>query len=269
MRTLVPPAPVPAPERALEPRVREIGRRIAAGQANAGRSRTRVLEDRGMELLSRDPALKAALFRLVDVAPACSGPRDVAAHLASLLGEVERPLAPIRRAAGRPVSGRLAGLAVQRMAKRFIVGEGPQDAVKALRTLWDSGAAASVDLLGEATVTAAEADRYARRCDEALRTLAGALRGWPRREILERDAHGAIPRVNLSVKVTALTARVRAEAPELGIEDAADRLRGLLGALEVVDDHLGPRCRERLGVRAAEPAGRTRDDRDLPVEPHA
>ena len=46
----------------------------------------------------------------------------------------------------------------------------------ALERLWRSGAAASVDLLGEATVTAAEADRYARRCDDALRTLAHAAR---------------------------------------------------------------------------------------------
>jgi len=218
--------------------VRELGRQIAAGQARAGRSRARVLEDRGMELLSRDPALKAALFRLVDVAPACAGPREVAAHLASLLGEVERPLAPVRRAAGRPVSGRLAGLAVQRMARRFIVGESPADAVKALEGLWASGAAASVDLLGEATVTAAEADRYARRCDEALRTLARASQGWPSRPRLERDAHGPIPRVNLSVKVTALTARVRAEAPELGIEDAAHRLRTLLRTANDVGAHL-------------------------------
>ena len=95
MRTLLPPAPGSAPAGSdREQRVRALGRQIAAGQTAAGRGRARALEDRGMELLSRDPALKAALFRLVDVAPACSGPRDVAAHLASLLGEVERPLAP-------------------------------------------------------------------------------------------------------------------------------------------------------------------------------
>src|ERR1700754_1538908 len=95
MTTVAPPAPAPSPAAAdIEPRVRELGRRIAAGQATAGRTRARVLEDRGMELLSRDPQLRAALFRLVDVAPACSGPRELAAHLASLLGEVERPLSP-------------------------------------------------------------------------------------------------------------------------------------------------------------------------------
>jgi RHH-type proline utilization regulon transcriptional repressor/proline dehydrogenase/delta 1-pyrroline-5-carboxylate dehydrogenase len=198
-----------------------------------------------MELLSRDPQLRAALFRLVDVAPACAGPRELAAHLASLLGEVERPLAPLtaaRRASRRRATsgaiGGVAGLAVHRMAKRFIVGRGPGDAVPALARLWRAGAAASVDLLGEATVTAAEADRYAQRCDEALQTIAAAARAWPARPVLERDSAGALPRANLSVKVSALTPRVRADAPELGIADAKDRLRGLLRTARDVNAHL-------------------------------
>ena len=198
-----------------------------------------------MELLSRDPQLRAALFRLVDVAPACAGPRELAAHLASLLGEVERPLAPVsatRRASRQRATsgaiGGVAGLAVHRMAKRFIVGRGPGDAVPALARLWRAGAAASVDLLGEATVTAAEADRYAQRCHEALRTIAAAATDWPRRPVLERDSAGALPRANLSVKVSALTPRVRADAPELGIADAKDRLRGLLRTARDVNAHL-------------------------------
>jgi len=188
MRTLLPPAPGSAPAGSdREQRVRALGRQIAAGQTAAGRGRARALEDRGMELLSRDPALKAALFRLVDVAPACSGPRDVAAHLASLLGEVERPHAPVNlarraslRRSTRHAVGSVAGVAVHRMAKRFIVGAGPEEAGPALQRLWDSGAATSVDLLGEATVTAAEADRYARRCDEPCARWPARRRRGPR-----------------------------------------------------------------------------------------
>src|SRR3954451_19365817 len=135
MTTVAPPVPAPgaAPSPAVpdvEVRVRELGRRIAAGQATAGRSRSRAVEDRGMELLARDPALRAALFRLVDVAPACADRRDLARHLASLLSEV-RPIAPVtvaRAAAGKratsPAVGAVAALAVHKMAKRFIVGEG-------------------------------------------------------------------------------------------------------------------------------------------------
>ena len=49
-----------------------------------------------------------------------------------------------------------------------------------LRGLWKRRRRArSVDLLGEATVTAAEADRYAARCDEALDELAGVYRDLP------------------------------------------------------------------------------------------
>src|SRR6476619_1821092 len=134
MRTLLPPAPGSAPAGPdREARVRALGREIAAGQAAAGRGRSRALEDRGMELLARDPALRAALFRLVDVAPACADRRDLARHLASLLSEV-RPIAPVtvtRRAslkrATSPAVGAIAGLAVHKMATRFIVGADPAD----------------------------------------------------------------------------------------------------------------------------------------------
>jgi proline dehydrogenase len=248
MTTLAPPAAAPdaAPKHvSLEPQVRELGRRIAAEQARAPRGAGRALEDRGMELLARDPQLRAALFRLVDVAPACATPRELAEHLSALLGEVDRQWAPVsavRRVSARPVPGRAvgraAGIAVHRMAQRFIVGEGPGEAVPALARLWRAGAAASVDLLGEATVTASEADRYTARCDEALRVLAAAARDWPEQRTLERDGSGPLPRVNLSVKVSAMTPHVRADAPELGIADAAGRLRSLLRTAREVGAHL-------------------------------
>ena len=111
------------------------------------------------------------------------------------------------------------------MAHRFIVGESPKAALKVLRELWDGGAATSVDLLGEATVTSEEADRYAARCLEALEMLAAAVPRWPARPALEADSLGPLPRVNLSVKVSALTPLMRPEAPEKGRDDAAARMR--------------------------------------------
>ena len=186
--------------------MRELGRRIAAGQAAAGRGRTRALEDRGMELLSRDPALKAALFRLVDVAPACSGPREVAAHLASLLGEVERPLAPVsaaRRASLQPATSRavggVAGLAVHRMAKRFIVGAGPAGGRSGARSACGRAARRRPSTCSARRPSPPPRPTATReRCDEALRTLAQAATPWPARPTLEADSHGPIPRVNLS-----------------------------------------------------------------------
>jgi RHH-type proline utilization regulon transcriptional repressor/proline dehydrogenase/delta 1-pyrroline-5-carboxylate dehydrogenase len=73
------------------------------------------------------------------------------------------------------------------MAHRFIVGRTPRDAAGVLRELWDRGVATSVDLLGEMTVTASEADRYAGRCREALDQLAEVYAPLPPRPALERD----------------------------------------------------------------------------------
>ena len=124
------------------------------------------------------------------------------------------------------------------MAHRFIVGESPKAALKTIRHLWDNGAAVSLDLLGEATVTQAEADRYAARCMDALETLAGAAPSWPERPVLEADSIGRVPRVNLSVKVSALTPLLRPEAPEVGREDAARRMRPLLVRAKELGAHL-------------------------------
>jgi len=131
-------------------------------------------------------------------------------------------------AAGRRALGVAAAAGVRHMAHRFIVAESPKAARRELRDLWSHGIASSLDLLGEATVTAAEADRYAERCAEALDVISEAAQRWPERPLLERDSAGRIPRANLSVKVSALTPLMRPEAPELGRDDAARRLRPLL-----------------------------------------
>ena len=198
-----------------------------------------------MRLLASDPRLQAALFRLVDVAPACTGAPELADHLAAYLEDIEEPALPValaRRVTGSPLLGRAAGRAaatlVRRIAGRFIVGATVADALPALRRLWERGTATTVDLLGEATVTHAEGQAYADRCDEALVALAAATAGWPRRPLLERDAAGPLPRVNLSVKVTALTPLTRPEAPERAREDAARHLRRLLRRAKQLGAHL-------------------------------
>ena len=93
----------------------------------------------------------------------------------------------------------------------------PRGARGVLRGLWSDGVATSVDLLGEATVTAAEADRYAARCADALDDARRRLRrAGPRAAARARRRRARLPRVNLSVKVSALTPLLRPDAPELG-----------------------------------------------------
>ncbi len=230
---------------ALEAEIQRVGRELDAAFPLPGRHPVRTADDRAMALASEDLELRAALFRFVDVVPSCRSLDDLARHLTSYLSEVDEPPPALRAAmrmadskAGRAALGAAAAAGVRHMAHRFIVGATPKDALGVLGGLWQRSIAASVDLLGEATVTAAEADAYAERCHGALDVLARAAADWPGRPRLERDALGPIPRVNLSVKVSALTPLLRADAPEVGAADAAPRLRGLLRHAHEAGAHL-------------------------------
>jgi proline dehydrogenase len=232
-------------EARLEQELFGAGRRLADALPAAARNPFKAADEKAMALASQDAELKAALFRFVDVVPACRSLDDLARHLTGFLGEVEAPPPPVAVAmrmgntrAGRTALGAAAAAGVKHMAHRFIVGENPKAALGTLRDLWKDGVASSVDLLGEATVTQAEAQRYAERCTAALDALAAATRSWPDRPALERDGAGALPRANLSVKVSALTPLLRPDAPERGKRDAADRLRGLLRRARDLDAHL-------------------------------
>ncbi|HET6510129.1 MAG TPA: proline dehydrogenase family protein [Baekduia sp.] len=228
----------------LEPRIATIGRELVAKMPTARRTPRAAVERRVMGAMVADPELRAAVFRFVDVRPACDDPRELARHLGELLAEADdSPLA--RRGAAladgpltRRATAKAAALGVEQMAQRFIIGADARDALPAIEQLWRAGAATTVDLLGEATVTEEEAESYARRCEETLLTLHEASRAWPSRERLERDALGPLPRVNLSVKVSALTPLLRPAAPERGIAGARARLRRLLAVARDTGAHL-------------------------------
>ncbi len=229
----------------LEQELDAVGRRLAAALPSAAHHPLKAVDDRAMDLASSDQELKAALFRFVDVVPACRDLDDLARHLTGLLDEVSEPPPPISAAlklggsrAGRMALGAAAAGGVRHMAHRFIVGESPKAALGELRSLWRDDVAATVDLLGEATVTEAEAQRYAARCAEALAALVSATAAWPARPNLEADSSGPLARANLSVKVSALTPLLRADAPERGRADAATRLRELLRQARDLRAHL-------------------------------
>jgi proline dehydrogenase len=237
-----------APDPGVEAELRRIGEELAAAFPSASRQPLRALDARAMELASSDRELRTALFRFVDVVPACRSLDDLARHLIGFLEEIQSPSTPpppvaaalriSHTRAGRAALGAAAAGGVRHLAHRFIVGENPSAALGTLRKLWDHGVASSVDLLGEATVTEAEADRYAARCAEAIQQLAAATRGWPERETLQADAAGPLPRANVCVKVSALTPLLRPDAPARGQLDAAERLRPLLRAAQSTGAHL-------------------------------
>jgi RHH-type proline utilization regulon transcriptional repressor/proline dehydrogenase/delta 1-pyrroline-5-carboxylate dehydrogenase len=229
----------------LEEEIRRVGHAVADAMPSAARHPMRALDAKAMQASAGDRQLRAALFRLVDVTPACRSLDELAMHLVGFLGEVESPPPPVGAAMrvahtkpGRAALGAATAAGVRHMAHRFIAGQSPRDALGELRSLWRAGIATSVDLLGEASLTAEEADRYAARCGEALETLGAAHRDFPERPLLEHDSLGPISRVNLSVKVSALTPLLRPEAPRRGAEDAGRRLEPIMRRARDLGAHL-------------------------------
>src|ERR1700759_5739545 len=141
----------------LESAVREIGEQLAAAFPAASHQPLRALDARAMELASSDRELRAALFRFVDVGPACRSLDDLARHLVGYLEEVPETPPPISAAmrishtrAGRAALGAAAAGGVRPLAHRVIVGETPEAALGTLRKLWESVLAIAAYLLGEA-----------------------------------------------------------------------------------------------------------------------
>jgi proline dehydrogenase len=228
----------------LEPAIAAIGRELVAAMPAERHTPRAALERRIMGAMVDDAELRAAVFRFVDVRPACADPDDLARHLSELRSESEDPPLARRGAAladgavtKRPVA-HAAAAGVKQMAQRFIIGADATDALPAVERMWRDGVATTIDLLGEATVTEEEADSYANRCEETLRVLHAASQDWPRRPLLERDHASPLPRVNLSVKVSGLTPLLRSNAPERGIAGAQARLRRLLAVARDTGAHL-------------------------------
>lgn len=222
----------------------ELGRELGH-RGRSPKAFRRAAHERLMGMVSSDDGLRAAAFRLVDVAPACRNDRELSDHFAAYLSQTDQDHGPARfglRAARSsvlgPVTGRVSSLMVRQMARRFIVGETVADSAPTLRSLWRHGVASTVDLLGEATVSYEEGQAYADRCDDALLALSELTAKWPANQLLEMDSAGPLPRANLSVKVTALTPEVRAAAPDRGREDAARHLRRLFRRADELGAHL-------------------------------
>ena len=85
-------------ESALEQELFAVGEKLAAALPRSSRNPLKAADEKAMELASKDAELKAALFRFVDVVPACRSLDDLARHLTGFLGEVGEPAPPISAA---------------------------------------------------------------------------------------------------------------------------------------------------------------------------
>ena len=222
----------------LEHVVHRVGEELA--RLSAGQSPT--IFERGwwsraaLNLAMQDSTFKTQLFRFIDVLPSVTDDEEVVTLAREYLGDGGTQLFGAQwglnilsaTSLGARLSGKAIRSQVENMARAFIAGATVEEAAPQLADLWQHGRAWSVDLLGEATISDREANRYRDRCEEALTLLAQVAALWPSIPLLERDHLGPIPRVQLSVKVSALSPHLDPIDPEGSYQSVAARLRPIL-----------------------------------------
>ncbi|NJD91892.1 MAG: L-glutamate gamma-semialdehyde dehydrogenase [Geobacter sp.] len=166
-----------------------------------------------MDWSMQNEQFKIQMFRFVDVFPSLTTPRLLTEHIREYFG-AEKDM-PSFLSTGAKVAGMLGSFGgamlnkaitgnIQEMARQFIVGENTKEAVKNLEKLRKEGFAAVVDVLGEATLSEAEADVYMNTYLELLTALQQEQSGWQGLGGGGSLDWGHAPKVNVAVKPTAL-----------------------------------------------------------------
>lgn len=195
------------------------------------------VDERLMEVGMGDEAVKVQLFRFVDVLPRLQTPADITRHLREFFGQATAKLPgwittglrllPSHGPAGW-LLGKAAHISSRRLARKFIAGATVPEVLAAVANLRRRSLAFTVDLLGEATLTELEADQS---CDQYLQLIEGlarAVNGWPANDNLDRDDQGPLPRVNISVKLSALHSQFDPIDPDGTTRVVLERLRPIL-----------------------------------------
>jgi RHH-type proline utilization regulon transcriptional repressor/proline dehydrogenase/delta 1-pyrroline-5-carboxylate dehydrogenase len=224
---------------AIEEATQRIGREILerAAAHRPGVFSRRYWDDRLMAWGLRDEAVKVQLFRFVDVLPMLSDGDVLARHVREYVSEiVPRLPAPIRWAARLASSAngtaRLAGRVAQSFSmsksRQFIAGATPAEVLAAATKERKAGRGFTLDLLGEAVTSEVEAERYYQAYCDLIRSIGPQVNRWSAVPLLDASPCGTIPRLNVSLKLSALDSQFDALDPLGTAERVKRRLQELL-----------------------------------------
>ena len=199
---------------ALEARALAIGSDFLTRARGAKTNMLAVWSEGLMDWAMQDEAFKVQIFRFVDCFPTLKDSDAVYEHLTDYLaqpGVTPPPFVATALKAGVLMKGvvtKTMSTQITSMASKFIAGTDAATALPTLRKVWDSGLCFSVDLLGEACVSDEEADAYRRKYLDLIENLPHAVSSFASNARLESDHLGPIPRTNVSIKISSLSARV-------------------------------------------------------------
>jgi RHH-type transcriptional regulator, proline utilization regulon repressor / proline dehydrogenase / delta 1-pyrroline-5-carboxylate dehydrogenase len=184
-----------------------------------------------MEWSMKNEHFKTQMFRFVDVLPYLNSGSEVARHLKEYFAESGDEMPSVFNVGlgiGSLAPGLMAGAVkknVVQMAKMFITGETPDEALAVLKKARKNKIGFTVDLLGEACLSEAEALDYQKKYLDLISWLSKDAANWEHIPQIDEDHRGPIPRVNVSVKISALYSQIDVKAWEKSKEQVKERLR--------------------------------------------
>jgi RHH-type transcriptional regulator, proline utilization regulon repressor / proline dehydrogenase / delta 1-pyrroline-5-carboxylate dehydrogenase len=225
----------------IERTTQEIGRylveRAAASQPTV--LDRRWWDDRIMSWAMQDESVKVQMFRFIDVLPMLTTRDAVTRHLHEYFHDVRQHLPSAARlglavATPRSIAGRALAIAARRNAmghaRRFIAGTNQNEVLAAAMRERKLRRAFTLDILGEAVTSESEAERYLRAYVDLVEAIAPIVNRWPEVPQIDRASSAELPRVNVSIKLSALDSQFDPIDPVGTTRRVAERLRALLRA---------------------------------------
>ena len=194
-------------------------------------------DDKLLAWAMSNPGLRVQLFRFIDTLPALHSKSEIASHLQEYLGDesVELPTAlkgMLNFANPDSMPGQVAATtvetAVETLAHKYISGENIKQVIKTVERLRKEKMAFTIDLLGEAVITEAEAQSYLERYLELMQQLVEASKNWAAIPAIDEADGEVIPKVQVSVKLTAFYSQFDPLDAKGSEERVSDRIRILL-----------------------------------------
>jgi len=181
-----------------------------------------------------DDDFRIQALRFIDVLPALDDDETLARHLQEYFAHVELPqLAEwglkytdspwVTRIASPTVRYTLRGL-----ARKFMGGSQLHHALTTVSRLRNKNMNFTLDLLGEATISEAESEKYQMDYLHMIQTLAEPINNWHEDDLLDKVNNRHSPRLSLSLKLSSLYSQIKATDPEGSITAIASRLRPIL-----------------------------------------
>jgi RHH-type proline utilization regulon transcriptional repressor/proline dehydrogenase/delta 1-pyrroline-5-carboxylate dehydrogenase len=126
------------------------------------------------------------------------------------------------------VAATTVSTAVETLAHKYIAGETTKQVIKTIERLRKEKMAFTLDLLGEAVITEAEAQSYLNRYLELIEQLTEEAKKWSTVEAIDIADGETLPRVQVSVKLTAFYSQFDPLDAVGSQERVSDRIRTLL-----------------------------------------